>query len=41
MTAVLSAHEGEPPTLFDVDSFRLYGFGAERRFDAILAEDQG
>jgi len=41
MVAALSAHEGEPPSPFDADSFRRYGFGAERRFDLILAEDQG
>ncbi|MDA1309161.1 MAG: GNAT family N-acetyltransferase [Proteobacteria bacterium] len=41
MAAALSAHEGEPPPPFDADSFRRYGFGAERRFDTILAEDQG
>ena len=41
MAAALSAHEGESPPPFDADSFRRYGFGAERRFDLTLVEDQG
>ena len=41
MAAALSAHEGEPPLPFDVDPFRRYGFGEERRFDLILVEDKG
>lgn len=38
MAAALSAHEGEPPPPFDAEVFRRFGFGPERRFDALVAE---
>ena len=39
MAAALSAHEGEPPPPFDAAAFRRFGFGAERRFEAVIAEE--
>ena len=39
MAAALSAHEGEPPPPFDADAFRRFGFGKERRFEALIAEE--
>jgi GNAT superfamily N-acetyltransferase len=41
MAAALSAHEGEPPPPFDAAAFRQFGFGAERRFEALIAEATG
>jgi ribosomal protein S18 acetylase RimI-like enzyme len=41
MAAALSAHEGEPPPPFDAAAFRRFGFGAERRFEALIAEVTG
>jgi ribosomal protein S18 acetylase RimI-like enzyme len=40
MAAALSAHEGAPPPPFDAGTFRRFGFGEGRRFEAIIAEDQ-
>lgn len=41
MAAALSAHEGEPPPPFSAADFRRYGFGAEKRFDAVIVETGG
>ncbi len=41
MAAALSAHEGEPPPPFDAETFRRHGFGARKRFEALVAEMNG
>ena len=38
MAAKLSEHEGVPPPIFDEERFKRFGFGAEKRFDVLVAE---
>ena len=38
MAAKLSEHEGVSPPIFDEERFTRFGFGAEKRFDVLVAE---
>ncbi|MEO9900663.1 GNAT family N-acetyltransferase [Nisaea sp.] len=40
MAAALSAHEGMPPPPFGADDVIRYGFGDQKRFDGIVAEQE-
>lgn len=41
MAAALSAHEGQPPPPFGAAEVLRYGFGAEKRFDGLVARLAG
>lgn len=41
MAAALSAHEGAPVPPFDAATVRRWGFGADRRFDGVVATAGG
>ena len=38
MATKLSEHEGVSPPIFDEEKFKRFGFGAEKRFDVLVAE---